>query len=131
MKSLVLALAMFVSSQVFAATVELGKYHAVDKDTQSVAADFELKAGGALTLKISAQGTVINCTGTYAVAGNDFKSDVKCDNDAVPSASVIIDISKVTPEGLRSAAGVEVPVKIPDLLGDDPAIFILKKADAK
>jgi hypothetical protein len=131
MKSLVLALAMFVSSNVFAVTVELGKYHAVDKDTQSITADLELQAGGAATIKISASGTDVNCTGTYTVVGNELKSDVKCDNDAITTANVIIDISKVNPEGLRSASCVEVPVKIPDLLGDDSAIFILKKSDGK
>lgn len=129
MKSLFLALAMFVSTNVFAATVELGKYRAVDKDTKTVVADFELKANGGVALKIDAQGTKINCTGTYSVTGNNFKSDVTCDHAAVPSASVIIDISNVTAAGLRSPQGVDVPLRIPDLLGDEAAVFNLKKAD--
>lgn len=129
MKSLLLALAMFVSTNVFAATVELGKYSATDKDTKSVTASFELKAPDKVGLKIEAQGTTINCSGTWAVAGNDFKSSVTCDHAAIPSASVNINIANVTPAGLRSPNGVEVPVKIPDLLGDEAAVFLLKKAD--
>jgi len=129
MKSLFLTLAMFVSTNVFAATVELGKYRAVDKDTKSVVANFELKANGSVALSIDAQGTKIDCNGTYTVQGNNFKSDVKCNHAAISEASVIIDISNVTPQGLRSAQGVDVPLRIPDLLGDEAAVFNLKKAD--
>ena len=42
MKSLFLALAMFASTNVFAATVELGKYRANLKEDPSVTANFEL-----------------------------------------------------------------------------------------
>ena len=124
-----MALALFVSTNVFAATVELGKYRAVDKDSKSITADFELKAPNKVGLKITAQGEVINCTGTYAVAGNNFTSTVTCDHAAIPNASVIIDIATVTPAGLRSPNGVDVPVRIPDLLGDEAAVFQLKKND--
>ena len=129
MKSLLMALAMLVTTNVFAATVELGKYRATAKDDPTVIANFTLAAGGKVNLVIDAQGTKINCNGTYAVTGNDFKSDVTCDSAAIPSASVIINIANVTPAGLRSPQGVDVPLRIPDLLGDDPVTFNLKKAD--
>lgn len=127
MKSLFLVLAMFVSTNVFAATVELGKYRAVFKEDSNVVADFDLKAPNKVNLKINAQGSVINCNGTWSVAGNDFKSDVTCDSAAIPSASVIINIQHVNKDNLRT--GVDVPVRIPDLLGDEAAVFNLKKVD--
>lgn len=129
MKSVLVSLIIFASTQVFAATVELGKYIATDKDTKSVVAKFELKAPNKVTLGIEADGTKIACTGTYAVKGNEFTSTVTCDHPAVPEAGVVIDITNVTPAGLRSPQGVEVPVKFPDLLGDEPVAFILKKND--
>ncbi|MCC2680435.1 MAG: hypothetical protein K0R29_3011 [Pseudobdellovibrio sp.] len=128
MKKLVLLLSVFVSTQVFAATVELGKYLAVPKEFPTVKADLDLKADNSATVRIDAEGEIINCTGTFAVAGNDLNAHANCDHAAAPEINVSIDITNVTPEGLRSEEGVEVPVKF-DLLGDEAVQFILKKND--
>jgi hypothetical protein len=62
------------------------------------------------------------------VAGKEFSADIRCQSALLQQANVKIDISNVTPAGVRSANGVEVDVKI-DALGGDVTKFILKKAD--
>ena len=131
MKALFLAIVLAAATQVQAATVELGKYKAVDSETQSIVATFELKADSTLTFSVkSTDGSLpqTNCTGKYAVKGNEFAADLKCQSALLPTASVKIDITGVTPEKLRSPQGAKVNVKI-DALGEDPTEFILKKAD--
>lgn len=128
MKILVLIASTLISSQVFAGTVELGKYLAVPKDFPTVLADLELLEGNQATVKIDAEGTIINCTGTYNAVENELNAHANCDHPSAPEINVSIDITNVTPEGLRSEEGVEVPVKF-DLLGEDPVLFILKKVD--
>ncbi len=129
MKSIALALVMFASTQVFAGNVELGKYKALDKDTKSIEANFELKEDKSVILSIRSEDVSVTCKGYYNVAGNSFTSTVKCDHPLLPDAtSVVIDVTNVTPAGLRSPTGVEVAVVI-DVLGDEPVLFMLKKAD--
>ncbi|MBY0554883.1 hypothetical protein K2P97_10170 [bacterium] len=129
MKVLVLLMSMLISAQVFAATpVELGKYLAVPKDFPTVLSVLELFADKTATVHIDADGIIINCTGIFAQAGNELTADAQCDHPDASEISVIIDISNVTPEGLRSEAGVEVPVKF-NLLGDESVPFILKKLE--
>lgn len=128
MKVLVLLVSMLISSQLFAATVELGKYLAVPKDFPTVLSVLELFADNTATVRIDADGMIINCTGVFAVAGNKLSADANCDHPDAPEISVIIDITNVTPEGLRSEAGVEVPVEF-DLLADESVLFILRKLD--
>lgn len=131
MKALVLSLLLVGAVQAKAATVELGKYSAVDAETKTIVASFELKAGGSLTFSVkTTDGSVpqTNCTGNYSVAGNQFAADLKCQSQLLPTASVKIDISNITPQNIRSANGAEVNVVI-DALGTDPTKFLLKKAD--
>ncbi len=128
MKVLVFLVSLVISNQLFAATVELGKYLAVPKDFPTVLADLDLLAGNLATVKIDAEGTIINCTGTYVVEENALNAHANCDHPSAPEINVSIDITNVTPEGLRSEAGVEVPVKF-DLLGDEAVLFVLKKVD--
>jgi len=128
MKVLALLVSTLISVQVFAATVELGKYTAVPKDYPTVLAELELTEGNLATVRIDAEGTIINCTGTFVVAENQLNAHANCDHEAAPEINVSIDITDVTPEGLRSEAGVEVPVKF-DLLGDEAVLFFLKKVD--
>lgn len=128
MKALIFIVITVISTQLFAATIELGTYRAVAKDSPDASATLELKAGGMATILVDAQGTPVNCTCTYTVVENTFSSHVLCQNDQVPEVNVSIDISNVTADGLRSDAGVEVPVKF-DILGDDAVVFILKKMD--
>lgn len=132
MKSLFLSLLLVGTAQfAHAASVELGKYAAVDADTKTIQANFELKAGGALTFTVkSADGSMppTNCTGNYSVAGNTLSANLTCQSNLLPKASVQIDISTVTPQALRSANGAEVNVAI-DALGGEPTKFLLKKAD--
>ena len=128
MKALLFLVSTLISAQLFAATVELGKYTAVAKEFPEAKANLELMDGGLATLSVDAEGTPVNCNGTYNVIDNTFRSHVYCDNEQVPEVNVIIDITNVTADGLRSEAGVEVPV-IFDLMGEDAFIFILKKVD--
>jgi hypothetical protein len=133
MKSLLLSLVLLASTSAFSATAELGKYTAVDKDTKSIVASFELRANGTVNFTVKTPDFTMpapGCEGTYKVQGNSFLADIKCPTDMLPEASVKIDITNVTPENLRSANGVEVAVVI-DALGEEANIFILKKADGK
>lgn len=127
MKSLLATLVLFVATSAFG-SVELGKYTAVDKETGSIQASFDLKPGGALTFSVQGAVPKTDCTGTYSVAGKEFSANIRCQSPLLQQANVKIDISNVTPAGVRSAAGVEVDVKI-DALGGDVTKFILKKAD--
>lgn len=116
-----------IGSQAFA-NVELGKYRAVDADSGSIQANFELKAGGAVTFSVVASGTTINCSGTYNVQGKNFRASLRCNSALVSSANVNIDITNVNAQSIRSARGAEVNVVI-DALGSDATKFLLKKAD--
>ena len=64
----------------------------------------------------------------FAQVGNELNADANCDHPDAPEISVIIDITNVTPAGLRSEEGVEVPVKF-NLLADESVPFILRKLD--
>ena len=128
MKILILLFYSLISTQLFAATVELGKYLAIPKDLPTVSATIELLADNKATVFIDSEGTIVNCTGTFTVIDNKLNAHADCDHPDAPKINVIIDITNVTPEGLRSEAGVEVPV-IFDLLGDDTYLFTLKKVD--
>lgn len=131
MKALFVSLVMAVGLQAQAATVELGKYRAVDADTKSIVADFELRANGTVHFTVKSPDFAMpapGCEGRYNVKGNIFTADVTCPTDLLPQASVKIDIGAVTPENLRSKDGVRVNVII-DALGDEPTPFMLKKND--
>ncbi|MGZ3691327.1 MAG: hypothetical protein ACXVAX_07475 [Pseudobdellovibrio sp.] len=131
MKSVLLGLVLLASTQLFAGQVEIGKYRAVDKDTKTIVATFELRANGTVNFSVKTPDFTMpapGCEGKYTVNGNTFQSDLKCPTELLPEANVTIDVSNVTPAGLRSANGVEVPVVI-DALGSDPTVFLLKKND--
>lgn len=125
MKSLVMAMAMFAATQVFAGTIELGKYKAEGQgDAAGVNAEFELKAGGAATLDIDAMGTKIACKGTYTTTPDLFTADVSCNHVAASKIKVDIKITDVNKDNVRT--GVIVPLQL-DLLGGDKLDFKLMK----
>ena len=131
MKSLVLSLLLVVATQVQAGTVELGKYKAVDADSKTIQASFELRANGTLNFSVKTPDFTMpapGCEGTYTVAGNDFSASLKCPTPLLPTASVKIDITNVNAQSLRSPGGAEVMVAI-DALGGDKVKFFLKKAE--
>ncbi len=128
MKSLFLSLALLTTVQVSAATVELGKYRAVDADTKSTVATFELKANGKVSFQVTSPDFEVACSGKYSVQGNQFSTNLECDSLLLPEASVKIDISTVNPQSLRSERGAEVDVII-DALGDEPVKYLLKKVN--
>lgn len=130
MKSLVLALMLVVSSQAFAATVELGKYRAVDAETKSVVATFELKANGTVDFQVKSPDITpaITCTGKYKINGNEFSTSLVCQSQILPAVNVKIDISNVNAQSIRSAKGAEINVII-DALGDEAVKYLLKKND--
>jgi hypothetical protein len=133
MKSLLVSVILVATAYAHAGTVELGQYKAVDAETQSIVASFNLKADSTLTFTVSSTDGSIpqtNCTGKYTVKGNTFAANLTCQSQLLPTAAVNIDVTNVTPEGLRSAKGVSVAVKI-DALGADATEFILKKNDPK
>lgn len=135
MKSLsYLVLTLSISIQTNAAgTVELGKYSAVDADTKTTQVSFVLHANGTVNFDIKTPDFSMpapGCVGKYAVDGNEFSANLKCPTFLLPQASVKIDITNITPEGLRSENGVEVDVVV-DALGDEPVKFLLKKNDSK
>lgn len=130
MKLLILSL-LVLSTQIFAAEVELGKYRAVDADTKTIISTFLLRENGTVNFNITSPDFTMpapGCEGTYKVVGNEFSSDMKCPTDLLPEASVKIDISKVNSENLRTENGVEVDVII-DAFGDEAVKFLLKKND--
>lgn len=131
MKSLLIYLLLFVSTQVNAAQVELGDYIAVDAETKTIVSTFVLRADGTVNFHVTTPDFTMpepGCNGTYKVVGSEFASDMTCPTDLLPEVSVIIDITNVTPEGLRTENGVEVDVVI-NALGDEPIKFLLKKND--
>ena len=134
MKSLVLAISLF-SSLSFAAdhVIEQGLYSAVDVDTQSIVSSLEIGANNSVTFKVTTPDFTMpepGCKGTYAVAGDILTADMKCPLDFLSEVQVVIDITNVTPESVRSPNGVVVQVVI-DALGSDAYPFILKKVEAK
>ena len=130
MKSLLLTLMLVVTAQVNAAQVELGKYRAIDADTKSIVATFELKANGSVDFQVKSPdiSPAIVCSGKYSVNGNEFSTDLACKSEILPKASVKIDISNVTAQSIRSDKGAEVNVVI-DALGDEAVKYLLKKND--
>ena len=128
MRSFLLTLLLVVATQVNAATVELGKYRAVDAATRSTVASFELKANGTVNFNVRSPEFEVACSGRYAVRGNEFSTALDCDSFLLPSASVKIDISTVNAQSIRSANGAEVNVII-DALGDEPVKYLLKKVN--
>lgn len=128
MKFLFSLMLTFASTQLFAATVEMGKYTAFPKDYPTAIASIELIPEDKALVSIDIDGIIVNCEGTFNVQDNKMAAHVFCDHPQAPEVNVSIDFTNVTPEGLRSEEGVEVPATF-DLLGDEEVIFILKKAD--
>ena len=65
---------LVVAAQTHAATVELGKYRAIDADTKSVVATFELKADGTVDFQVKSPdiSPAIVCSGKYTVTGSGY-----------------------------------------------------------
>ena len=128
MKFIFSLIVMLASTQLFAATVELGKYTAYPVDFPTAVATIVLNADQSSDVHIDVEGTIVNCEGTFQVESNTMNAHVYCDHPEAPEVNVSIDFTNVTPENLRSESGVEVPAKF-DLLGDESVMFNLKKAD--
>ena len=128
MKALLLTILSAVTINVHAATVELGKYRAVDAATKSTVASFELKANGTVTFHVRSPEFEVSCSGKYAVRGNEFSTNLECDSLLLPEAAIKIDISTVNAQSIRSEKGAEVNVVI-DALGDEPVKYLLKKVN--
>ena len=128
MKALLLTVLSALSLNAYSATVELGKYRAVDADTKSIVASFELKANGTVNFNVRSPEFEVSCSGKYAVRGNEFSTNLECDSLLLSEASVKIDISTVNAQSIRSEKGAEVNVVI-DALGDEPVKYLLKKVN--
>ena len=132
MKSLIIGLIAVVSLQSFGATIELGKYEAKDKVSvdrgvaPSKQANFNLMAGGKATMTIRAITGLVSCSGTWSVAGDIFKANVKCNSLILPETDVEINIANVTSEKLRTAPGVAVPVML-DIFEKPETFYLMKK----
>ena len=113
------------------ADVEIGKYTALDVDTKTVHANFELRANGTVNFKVVTPDYSIpepGCEGEYKVKGFEVTAHLTCPTDLMPEANVKIDITNVNSHTLRTPLGAEVQVVI-DVLGDEPSKFLLKKVD--
>ena len=132
MKALFFSIVLAITTQALANKIEIGKYKAVGAtpDSKNVVATFALNADKTVTdfTVKTPDFSLAGCTGTYDVKANDLLAKMKCPSDKLPTANVTIDVSKVTPEGLRSKDGVSVTVSIEEL-GGDKAEFLLKKND--
>lgn len=131
MKLLFMSVLLFVSAQVSAAQVELGNYTAIDAETKTIVSTFVLRADGTVNFHVTTPDFTMpepGCDGTYKVVDNEFSADMTCPTDLLPEVSVIIDITNVTPESIRTENGAEVDVVI-NALGDEPIKFLLKKND--
>ncbi len=126
MKALLLTILSAVTINAQSATVELGKYRAVDAATRSTVASFELKANGTVIFHVRSPDFEVACSGKYAVRGNEFSTNLECDSFLLSEARVKIDISTVNAQSIRSVKGAEVNVII-DALGDEPVKYHLKK----
>lgn len=120
-----------LSTAAFAApkVVETGSYSAVDVETKTILASLEIRPDNTLNFKVKTPDFAMpepGCEGTWTVEENMFLSDLQCPLDFLSQVSVQIDIKDVTPENVRSAAGVNVEVVI-DALGSDSFLFNLKK----
>ena len=128
MKFLISLITMFVSTQLFAANVEMGKYTAFPKDYPTAVASIELIPENKALATIDIDGLIVTCEGTFKIEENIMSAHVFCDHELAPEVNLGIDFTNVTPEGLRSEEGVEVPATF-DLLGDEEVVFVLKKND--
>ena len=128
MKILISLMATFISTQLLAATVEMGKYTAYPVDYPTAIATIDLRPDATADVSIDIDGLVVNCTGTFVVEENVMKAHVFCDHPQAPEVNTSINFTNVTPENVRSEEGVDVPATF-DLLGDEEVLFNLKKAD--
>lgn len=122
---------LLLSTVAFAApkVVEPGTYSAVDVETKTIIASLEIRADHTLNFKVAAPDFTMpepGCEGKWSVEENTFASDLTCPLDFLSQVSVQIDITNITPETVRSPAGVNVEVVI-DALGSDAFLFNLKK----
>jgi hypothetical protein len=123
--SLLLSVSAFAANKV----VETGSYTAVDTETKTIIASLEVRDNKTLNFKVKTPDFTMpepGCEGTYDVQENMFISDLKCPLDFLSQVHVEIDITNVTPDNVRSPAGVDVDVTI-DALGTDSFKFNLKK----
>lgn len=111
--------------------VESGSYTAVDLETGTIKSALLLRADHTVNFKVETPDFTMpepGCEGKYVVQGNLLTADMTCPMDFLSEVQVRIDITNVTPEAVRSAAGVNVDVVI-DALGEDPYKFNLKKVN--
>lgn len=114
------------------ADVEIGKYTALDAETKTVQASFELRENGTVNFKVKTPDFSIpepGCEGEYKVKGFEVTADLLCPTDLLPEANVKIDVTNVNSHTLRTEPGAAVSVVI-DALGEEPIKFLLLKADA-
>jgi hypothetical protein len=122
---------LLLSSFAFASgkAVEAGTYTAIDTETKTIVATLVVRADSTMNFAVSSPDFVMpepGCEGNYMTEENNFIADLKCPLDFLSQVQVQIDITNVTPESVRSEAGVDVEVII-DALGSDPYVFNLRK----
>lgn len=134
MKSLFLGLAtMMFSFQVFAVNnITLGNYAAKDKKGVE-RISLTLGAGGKIpALHLNTTIGQADCTGTYALAGDNLKASVTCNSKAIhvflgsPASAIVIEINVAgaTTAQMASAAGARVSFNVNDgTFEDEYALF--------
>jgi len=125
-------LATFAFAQAQAGSIETGIYHARDLEGGEIQAEIKLNEDKTVLFRLATPDFVMpapGCTGTYEVQGHDLAATLSCPNEGIDSLNVILDITNVTPESVRSEEGARVDVII-DLLGSEPMPFKVKKVEA-
>ena len=110
---LVLIISLLISSFAFAAgkAVEAGTYSAIDVETKKINATLIIRADNTMNFMVVSPDFTMpapGCEGAYKTEENNFVADLKCPIDFLKEVQVQIDITKVTPENVRSEAGVDV-----------------------
>lgn len=119
------------SSFSFAAAIESGIYTAVDVETKTITATLNVRADHTANLKMKTPDFVMaepGCEGIYNIENNLLKADMKCPVEGLENTKVVIDITDVTPQSVRTENGVAVNVII-DALGSEAYKFNLKKLE--
>ena len=109
--------------------VEIGTYTAVDVESGEITATLEIRENKTINLLIAAPDFEMpkeGCEGDFKVKEYILTSHMKCPLEGFEEMDVIIDITTVNSESVRSPAGAMVDV-IFAAFGDESSKFVLRK----